>query len=129
MSGSKLIPLRSPGHRRRPVPRPRLPFNALFFTLPTHLALVVLAATLGGALPAVRCSAPKRTPQIPAPRVPGMGQEEDATLAATAQTGPQMRVGTEDRTQLDVVRPHQSADATAAVPVRDALKLLLDFEC
>ncbi len=77
----------------------------------------------------MRCSAPKRTPQIPAPRVPGMGQEEDATLAATAQTGPQMRVGTEDRTQLDVVRPHQSADATAAVPVRDALKLLLDFEC
>src|SRR5438477_12860425 len=56
-----------------------------------------------------------------------MGQEEDATLAATAQTGPQMRVGTEDRTQLDVVRPHQCADATAAVPVRDALKLLLVF--
>ncbi len=39
-----------------------------------------------------------------------------------------MSVGAEDRTQLDVVRPHQSADATAAVPVRDALKLLLDFD-
>src|SRR5438034_11112813 len=38
------------------------------------------------------------------------------SLPATAQTGPQMSVGAEDRTQLDVVRPHQSADATAAVP-------------
>jgi hypothetical protein len=39
-----------------------------------------------------------------------------------------MSVGAEDRTQLDVVRPHQSADATAAVPIRVTLKLLLDFE-
>ena len=79
-------------------------------------------------MPAVRCSAPKRTPQIPAPRVPGMGQEENPALAATAQTGPQMRVGTEDRAQLDVILPDQSADAAAAIPIRDALKLLLDFD-
>jgi hypothetical protein len=57
-----------------------------------------------------------------------MGQEENPTLSATAQTGPQMRVGAEDRTQLDVILPDQSADATAAIPIRDALKLLLDFE-
>ena len=46
----------------------------------------------------------------------------------SAQTGPQMRVGTEDRAQLDVILPDQSADAAAAIPIRDALKLLLDFE-
>jgi hypothetical protein len=57
-----------------------------------------------------------------------MGQEEDATLAATAQTGPQIRVRAEDQPQLDVILPDQSADATAAIPIRDALKLLLDFE-
>jgi len=39
-----------------------------------------------------------------------------------------MRVGTEDRAQLDVILPDQSADAAAAIPTRDALKLLLDFE-
>ncbi len=39
-----------------------------------------------------------------------------------------MRVGTEDRAQLDVILPDQSADAAAAIPIRDALKLLLDFE-
>jgi hypothetical protein len=39
-----------------------------------------------------------------------------------------MRVGAEDRAQLDVILPDQSADAVAAVPIRTALKLLLDFE-
>jgi hypothetical protein len=57
-----------------------------------------------------------------------MGQKENPTLAATAQTGPQTRVGTQDRAQLDVILPDQSADAAAAIPIRDALKLLLDFE-
>jgi len=57
-----------------------------------------------------------------------MGEEENPTLAATAQTGPQVRVDTEDRPQLDVIRPDQSADAAAAIPIRAALKLLLDFE-
>jgi hypothetical protein len=76
----------------------------------------------------MRLSASKRTAQIAAPRVPEMGQEENPTLAATTQTGPQMRVGAEDRTQLDVILPDQSADAAAAIPIRDALKLLLDFE-
>src|SRR5213080_1223945 len=41
----------------------------------------------------------------------------------SSQTGPQMRVGTEDRAQLDVILPDQSADAAAAIPIRDALKL------
>jgi len=76
----------------------------------------------------VRQAASKGTPQIPAPHVPGMGEEENPTLAATAQTGPQMRVGAEDRPQLDVIRPDQSADAAAAIPIRAALKLLLDLE-
>ena len=39
-----------------------------------------------------------------------------------------MRVGAEDRPQLDVIRPDQSADAAAAIPIRAALKLLLDLE-
>ncbi len=99
-----------------------------FLLLFAFCGAVVGHAALGGISPAVRLAASKRTPQIPAPRIPEMGQEENPTLPATAQTGPQMSVGAEDRTQLDVVRPHQSADATAAVPVRDALKLLLDFD-
>jgi hypothetical protein len=57
-----------------------------------------------------------------------MGQEENPTLPTTAQKGPQMRVSAEDRAQLDVIRPDQSADAAAAIPIRDALILLLDFE-
>jgi len=57
-----------------------------------------------------------------------MGQEENPALSATAPTGPQMRVGAQDRAQLDVILPDQSADAAAAIPVRAALKLLLDFE-
>jgi hypothetical protein len=39
-----------------------------------------------------------------------------------------MRVGAEDPAQLDVILPDQSADAAAAIPIRDALKLFLDFE-
>jgi hypothetical protein len=57
-----------------------------------------------------------------------MDQEENPTLLTTAQTGPQMRVSAEDRAQLDVILPDQSADAAAAIPIRDVLKLLLDFE-
>ncbi|MGH9444689.1 MAG: hypothetical protein ACRD3O_03015 [Terriglobia bacterium] len=56
-----------------------------------------------------------------------MSQEENPALPATAQTGPQRGVEVEDRAQLDVVLPHQSAHAAAAVPIRAALKLLLDF--
>jgi hypothetical protein len=57
-----------------------------------------------------------------------MGQKENPTLATTAQTVPQIRVSAEDRAQLDVILPDQSTDAAAAIPIRDALKLLLDFE-
>jgi hypothetical protein len=56
-----------------------------------------------------------------------MGQEENPALSATAQTGTQIRVGAEDRPQLDVIRPDQSADAARAIPILDALKLFLDF--
>jgi hypothetical protein len=73
-------------------------------------------------------SASKRTPQVLAASVPGMGQEENPALPAAAQTGPQMGVEVEDRAQLDVILPHQSVDAAATVPIRAALKLLLDFQ-
>jgi hypothetical protein len=39
-----------------------------------------------------------------------------------------MGVEVKDRPQLDVILPHQSTDAAAAVPIRVALKLLLDLE-
>ena len=78
----------------------------------------------------VRRSASKRTPQILSAGLVGMGQEKNPALSATAQTRPQLGVEMEmeDRAQLDVVLPHQSADAAAAVPIRAALKLFLDFE-
>src|SRR5436853_7885822 len=46
----------------------------------------------------------------------------------SAQTGPQMRVGTEDRAQLDVILTDHNAHTAAARPIRGALQLLLDFE-
>ena len=76
----------------------------------------------------VRRSASKRTPQILSAGLVGMGQEKNPALSATAQTRPQLGVEMEDRAQLDVVLPHQSADAAAAVPIRAALKLLLDLQ-
>ena len=99
-----------------------------FLLLLAFRGAVVGHAALVGASPTMRLAAPKRTSQIPAPCVAGMGQEENPTLSATAQTGPQRRVGAKDPAQLDVIRPDQSAGAAAAVPIRAALKLLLDFD-
>ncbi|MGH9328117.1 MAG: hypothetical protein ACRD2B_15720 [Terriglobia bacterium] len=107
---------------------PSVALAVLQFLLPLTLrGAVVGHAALSGISPPVRLATSKRAPQIPAPPVPGMSQEKNATLSATTQTGTQMRVGAEDRPQLDVVLPDQSADAAAAIPIRDALKLLLDF--
>jgi hypothetical protein len=99
-----------------------------FLFIFAFIGAVVVQAALGGISLPMHLAAPKRTAQIPAPGVPGIGQEENPALAATAQTASQMGVGMQDRPQQDVIRRDQSADAAAAIPIRDALKLPLDFE-
>jgi hypothetical protein len=110
-----------------PVPLAALAVLQLLLLLPLRRA-VVRHAALGRALLAVRRSASKRTPQILAASVAGIGQEENPALLATAPAGPQMGVEVEDRAQLDVIRTHQSADTAVTVPIRAAVKLLLDFQ-
>ena len=120
-------PLAFPGLPAWASPSAALAVLQFLFLFAFRSAVVGHAALSGISLP-VHLAAPKGTAQIPAPGVPGMGQEENPALAATAQTGSQIGVGAEDRPQQDVIRPDQSADAAAAIPIRDALKLLLDFE-
>jgi len=125
------------GLERHPLPFPRPPARAgasaalavlqFLFLFAFRRAVVGHAALSGISLP-VHLAAAKGTAQIPAPGVPGMRQEENPALTATAPTTSQRGMGAEDRPQQDVIRPDQSADALTAIPIRAALKLLLDFD-
>ena len=67
-----------PGRHPRPLAIPVL----LAPIFPTVLPLIVGDTPLGGLALAVDLAATKRTPQVPAPRIARMGEEENAAMLA-----------------------------------------------
>jgi hypothetical protein len=99
----------------------------LFLQL-AFLGAVVLDAPLGRSLLPVRFFAPKRTAQIPPPRVSWMSQKENPAMPAPRRTPVQISSGPQNAPQHDVVLPHQGAHLAFAIPIRIELKMLLDFD-
>ena len=76
----------------------------------------------------MRQAAAKGTAQVAPPGVPGVGQEEDPAVPATAQTAPQVALASQQRPQHDVVLQHQSAHCALAIPIRTELEMPLDLD-
>jgi hypothetical protein len=89
---------------------------------------VVLDSALGRTPLAVCLSASKRTSQIPPARVSWMRHKENPAMPAPRHTSAQIRSGSQDGSQHDVVLPHQSAYLALAVPILAELKMFLDFD-
>jgi hypothetical protein len=75
----------------------------------------------------MRFLAAKRTTQIAASGITGMGQKENPAIPATGQAWPQARFGPQNGPQDDIVLQHESAHLALAVPARAELEMLLDF--
>jgi hypothetical protein len=99
--------------------------NFLFFF--PFLRRVVGDTALSRTLPAMRLSASKRTPQITAPYVTRMGQEENPAMTAPAQAPPQIRAASQKRPQHGVILLYQNTHLAFAVPIGVELEMLLDF--
>jgi hypothetical protein len=57
-----------------------------------------------------------------------MRQKENPAMPTALHTPPQLSSDTHDGPQHDVVLPHQRAHFALAVPIRNELKMLLDFD-
>jgi len=88
--------------------------------------LVVLGAALVRTPPAVRVSAPKRTPEVLAASITGMCKEENMAMPTTGQTRPKTWLGPQHGPEHEIVLKHQIPNSVIAVPARSELKLLLD---
>jgi hypothetical protein len=105
------------------------------------LLLLVLTVELdtasGGLLLAVGLAAAKGTPQvlasditlILAPGIARIGEEENAAMPASLQASSQVRVGSENRPQEEVIRQDKSPDLGPSIPSSLKLKMLRDPYC
>jgi hypothetical protein len=56
-----------------------------------------------------------------------MGQKENPTMPATAQTAPQMRLASQHGPQHHVILLHQGTDFALAVPIQTEMEMRLDL--
>lgn len=77
----------------------------------------------------MRLAAAKRTTQIVAPCVAGVGQKVYAAMAASLLTSSEVGLIFENRTQYQVILQHQSFNLCCSIPIRIKLKILADFDC
>ena len=73
--------------------------------------------------------AAKRTPQVTTTGVAWMGKKENAAMPAPGQTGSQPGLGSQNRSQQQIILQHQGGRRAPAIPVRPELKMLLDPDC
>ncbi len=91
--------------------------------------LVISHTALGGTLLTVCFSTAKRTAQIAASGVTGMGEEENPAMTAASPVSPHFRMGSQHRAQDEIILKHKVANFPAAVPSSPELEMLLDFYC
>lgn len=105
-----------------------------FAVLDPLLALALLSpvvgdTALGGPLLAVGLFAAEGTAQVVATDIAWMGEEENAAMPAPGPAGSQVRLGSENRSQQQIILEHQSGDRACAIPVRPKLEMRLDRYC
>jgi len=94
------------------------------------LGVTVIGGTpLRGGLLAVRLPAAEGTAQVVAPRIPWVGQEENAAVPAPGPAGAQVGLGSQHRSQQPVILQHQGGYRAPAIPVGLKLKMLRDPSC
>ena len=71
----------------------------------------------------------KRTTQIPALRIAGVGEKKDPTVSTTSSAPAQLRLGSENRSQQHVIRVNQSHHRLTPIPIRVEPKMLPDQDC
>lgn len=88
--------------------------------------MVVCDTALRGTSLTVCLFAAKGTAQVLTAGVTWMGKEEDVAMLAALQAPPQVRMGSQDRPQYDIILKDEIADLVPVVPVRPKLKMPLD---
>ena len=99
------------------------------FLLAAFLITVVRGGALGGMPPAMDVTAAKRTTQITATRVAGVGQKENPAMPAPLQAPAQLRLCAQTAAHNRVVPQNKVANLSPAVPLRPELKMRLDLYC
>jgi hypothetical protein len=90
---------------------------------------VVIDAALGGTLSAVSILAAKGTSQVRTTGVARVRQKENAAMPAPGQAGSQTRLGSQNRSQKQIILQHQGGYRPSVIPVRPELEMLLDLDC
>lgn len=92
----------------------------------SHGRLIVGDAPLAGTLPAMVLAAAKRTTQVFAAGVPGMGEKANPAVNAGSDATLQFAMGLEGRVQRDQILPDQGPGAVVLVPIRPKREELAD---
>jgi hypothetical protein len=91
---------------------------------------VILNAPKRGLLLAMGLPTTKGTAQVVAAAgVAWMSQEKNAAMPAPGQAGSQAGLGSQNRSQQQIILQHQGGCRAPVIPVRPELKLLLDPDC
>jgi hypothetical protein len=90
---------------------------------------VIGGTALGGLLFAVSLPAAEGTPQVVAPRIPWVGQEENAAVPAPGPADAQVGLGSLHRSQQPVILQYQGGYRAQAIPVGLELKMVRDPNC
>jgi hypothetical protein len=105
------------------------------------LALSVLAAlfvwilpvigdtALRGRLPTMGLSAAEQTTQIAPAGIASMSGEKDTAMPTARQADGQVRLGSEDRPQEDVILQDQGGYVSPSIPAPPKLEILRDPDC
>ena len=110
-------------------PRPLAITVLLAPVFPAVLSLIVRDTPFSGLALAVGFAATKRTPQIPAPSIARMREEENAAMSAAGQAGSQVGLGAQRPSQDPIIFLHQIGHPRAAIPIRTKREIRLDLNC
>jgi hypothetical protein len=124
-------------HRRLPRNRLRLGAPRPGFTLPVLDALlelagilaVILRTPLRGRSLAAGLLAAKRTTQILATSIARVSEKKDPAMPAPGQASSQEGLGSQDRSQQQIILQHHGGHRAPAIPVGPELEMLLDPYC
>lgn len=90
---------------------------------------VVGDTTTGRLLLAVGLPAAEGTTQVVAAGIARMGEKENSAVPAPLQAGSQLRLGTSNRSQEQIILRHQAGYRTSPIPVGPKLKMLRNPDC
>jgi hypothetical protein len=94
------------------------------------LVLAVMGNTpLGGLLLPVRFPATKGTAQVTAAGITRMGEKKDPAMPAPSQASSQKRLGSQNRSQQEIVLQDQRADLSPSIPIYLEPKICCNGDC